>query len=80
MSAMLKPLMSLVSPSFYKAQFAATVKSLHGDLMAGSIAPLYKAIALVGFTGYLVEYSAIGRHHVMHKQAIVAKAMAGAHH
>jgi hypothetical protein len=80
MSAMLKPLMSLASPAFYKAQFAATVKNLHTDLMAGSIMPLYKAIALVGFTGYIVEYSAIGRHHVMHKQAIVAKAMAGAHH
>ena len=33
MSAMLKPLMSLVSPSFYQHQFAGVVKSLHADLV-----------------------------------------------
>jgi hypothetical protein len=55
-----KPLMRLVSPAFYKEQYAAVVKDLHADFRAGSIAPLYKAILLVGVTGYMVEYSAVG--------------------
>ena len=57
---MLKPLMKFASPAFYKDQYAGIVRNLHADFKAGSIAPLYKAFLLVGVTGYIVEYSAIG--------------------
>ena len=53
MSAILKTFATFVSPAFYRAQFASTVKSLNADFVSGSIMPLYKAIALVGFTGYV---------------------------
>ena len=53
MSAFLKPFATLVSPTFYRAQWAGMIKSLNAEFVSGSISPLYKVIALVGFTGYV---------------------------
>jgi len=76
----MKHAMKVVSPSFYKAQYAGVVRSVHADVVAGNIRPLFQAALLVGVVGYTMEYVTIGRWHVIDKQAAVAKALKDVHH
>ena len=80
MSAMMKSVMGTIgqfaNPAMYKAYYAEIIKTTHKDIRAGSARPLFKAMLVVGLTGYTMEYGLVGRHHVMDRQAIVKKAMA----
>ena len=49
------------NPAFYKSEYANVVKSVHGDMQAGSVRPLFQAILFVGVVGYTMEYITIGR-------------------
>ena len=84
MSAMMKSvgasLAQLANPAFYRNYYAGIVATTHKEIRAGSAKPLFKAMAIVGLTGYCMEYSLVGRYHVMDKQAIVKKAMEGHGH
>lgn len=60
-TGMLKGLTRFASPSFYKAEYASIVKSVHTDMAAGSIRPLFQGMLLVGVVGYTMEYITIGR-------------------
>ena len=62
------------------ASWAAFKKWGTKEIKAGSISPFFAGCAMVGFVGYAVEYSFVGKYHVAHKQAIVAKAMAAEGH
>ena len=68
------------NPAFYKTWYAGVVARTHKDIRAGSARPLFKAMLVVGITGYVMEYSLVGRYHVMDRQAIVKKAMEGHGH
>eukprot|EP00600_Ochromonadales_sp_CCMP1393_P007070 CAMPEP_0174962858 /NCGR_PEP_ID=MMETSP0004_2-20121128/5005_1 /TAXON_ID=420556 /ORGANISM="Ochromonas sp., Strain CCMP1393" /LENGTH=76 /DNA_ID=CAMNT_0016211413 /DNA_START=80 /DNA_END=310 /DNA_ORIENTATION=+ len=70
----------LVSPKFYAGHFQALVTSTRAEMAAGSIAPLFKGMVLVGVVGYTMEYSLVGRYHVLDKQKIVKDAMASHGH
>ena len=66
MSAAIKSIFTngvkLVQPSFYRGKYAELVASVHKDIRKGSIRPLFQAIAIIGVTGYTMEYSFIGRY------------------
>jgi hypothetical protein len=61
MASALKFSMQLISPKFYAAQFQSIVASTRADIIAGSAAPMFKGMALVGVVGYVMEYSIVGR-------------------
>ncbi len=50
----------LIKPSFYAQEYAAFIGRLRKETAAGSGAPLFKAMLLVGVTGYSMEYSMVG--------------------
>lgn len=49
------------SPAFYQQEYAKIVKSVHADMTAGSIRPLFQGMLVVGVVGYTMEYITIGR-------------------
>jgi hypothetical protein len=49
------------NPATYQAWHADLVKSTAKHLRAGSINPFFKAMVLVGLTGYTMEYYMAGR-------------------
>jgi hypothetical protein len=53
-------ILKLIKPSFYAQEYAAFINRLRKDVAAGSGAPLFKAMLLVGVTGYSMEYSMVG--------------------
>jgi len=75
-----KGLSRFASPAYYAGEYAKVVKSVSADFGAGSVRPLFQGMLLVGVVGYTMEYIAIGRYHVMDKQAAVKKALADLHH
>lgn len=80
MGKMMSGVAQFANPGYYRGVYANIVATTHKELRAGSGKPLFKAMAIVGITGYVMEYSLVGRYHVMDKQAIVKKAMADHHH
>ena len=65
--------MKLVTPAFYKGQYAQIVASVHKDIRKGSIRPLFQAVAIVGITGYTMEYALKGRYapEVLHSCSVL---------
>jgi hypothetical protein len=59
-SKMIKNILRLATPGFYKETFATIVKNNHTQMVAGSPAPLFKAMLLVGVVGYAMEYQMVG--------------------
>eukprot|EP01032_Pedospumella_encystans_P011718 gene11718-13608_t len=76
----LKPVLQLFTPKFYCDHFWKIVNNTRKDFIAGSPAPLFKGMLLVGVVGYAMEYSMVGRYHVIEKQEIIKKALADHHH
>mmetsp|Transcript_3692 Transcript_3692/g.7371 ORF Transcript_3692/g.7371 Transcript_3692/m.7371 type:complete len:84 (+) Transcript_3692:33-284(+) len=70
----------LLSPKFYAEKYCVILSNTRKSLHAGSPAPLFKAMLLVGVVGYTMEYSMVGRHHVADRQKIIQEAMAKHHH
>jgi hypothetical protein len=77
---MIGGLAQFANPAFYKNYYAGIVARTHKDIRAGSARPLFKAMLLVGCTGYVMEYGLVGRYHVADKQAVIKKALADHHH
>mmetsp|Transcript_71735 Transcript_71735/g.149766 ORF Transcript_71735/g.149766 Transcript_71735/m.149766 type:complete len:81 (-) Transcript_71735:174-416(-) len=80
MNSIVKHTTMLFSPKFYQQWFAGVVSRARTDFIAGSPRPLFKGMLLVGVVGYTMEYTVVGRYHVMDKQKIVKEAMASHHH
>ena len=80
MSSVVSSLTKFANPAYYRGVYAGIVATTHKEIRAGSGKPLFKAMAIVGITGYCMEYSLVGRYHVMDKQALVKKAMEGHAH
>ena len=80
MSSVMSSLAKFANPAYYRGVYADIIANTHKDIRAGSGKPLFKAMAIVGITGYCMEYDLVGRYHVMDKQAIVKKAMEGHGH
>lgn len=59
-SSVVKFASQFVSKSFYQREFAEMVVKTNKDVLQGNARPLFKAMALVGFTGYAMEYSCVG--------------------
>lgn len=55
-----KPVLKLFSPKFYADAFQGVVANTRKDFIAGSPAPLFKGMLLVGVVGYTMEYSLVG--------------------
>jgi hypothetical protein len=76
--------MQLLNPAVLKAHANAGWSSFKvwggKEIKAGKITPFFLGCAMVGTVGYTMEYTFVGRYHVMDKQALVAKAMEHAHH
>ena len=53
---MIGQITKLISPSFYRHQYAEMIKRTKKDIAAGSIAPLFKSMLLIGTIGYTMEY------------------------
>jgi hypothetical protein len=60
MKSMVQHLMMPLKPSFYTAQYAVIRRNTHKHVVAGEIAPLFKAAVLIGTIGYGMEYVAVG--------------------
>ena len=60
LGAAFKCVAKVFSPKFYAEQFNCIVNNTRKDFVAGSPAPLFKAMFVVGITGYIMEYSFIG--------------------
>ena len=56
----LKPVLQLFTPKFYCDHFWKIVNNTRKDFIAGSPAPLFKGMLLVGVVGYAMEYSMVG--------------------
>ena len=52
--------LKLFTPKFYKDQFLCVVENTRKSFIAGSPAPLFKGMLLVGVVGYAMEYSLVG--------------------
>eukprot|EP01033_Poteriospumella_lacustris_P018727 gene18727-13491_t len=78
--SLVSKVLQFVKPSFYAKQYARALEVTREEIHSGSIRPLFKAMALIGFTGYSLEYALVGRHHVAEKQAIIKEAMKHHHH
>ena len=50
----------LLSPKFYAEKYGIILSNTRKSLHAGSPAPLFKAMLLVGVVGYTMEYSMVG--------------------
>ena len=50
----------LLSPKFYAEKYGVILSNTRKSLHAGSPAPLFKAMLLVGVVGYTMEYSMVG--------------------
>jgi hypothetical protein len=66
---MLKSAVSCVgkmfTPKFYKDQFMCVVENTRKSFIAGSPAPLFKGMLLVGVVGYAMEYSLVGSKYIV---------------
>ena len=76
--------LQLLNPAVLKGHYNAALANFKvwggKQIKSGSIEPFFLGCALVGVTGYTMEYVNVGRYHVMHKQELVKKAMEHAHH
>ncbi len=55
-----KSVLKLFNPKFYADHFQVVVNNTRKDFIAGSPAPLFKAMVVVGVVGYIMEYSLVG--------------------
>lgn len=58
--SLVSKVLQFVKPSFYAKQYARALEVTREEIHAGSIRPLFKAMALIGFTGYSLEYALVG--------------------
>lgn len=56
----LKSAAKIFSPKFYVDYFHCVVSSTRKSFAAGSPAPLFKGMLVVGVVGYVMEYTQVG--------------------
>ncbi|KAJ8601966.1 hypothetical protein CTAYLR_004465 [Chrysophaeum taylorii] len=73
-----------VSPATYREAYAGFSKwYIETYIRPGKMAqPIVSMMVTIGFTGYFIEYFAVGRYHVAHKKAKIDAALKeyDAHH
>lgn len=62
----LKCAAKVFTPKFYVDYFHCVVASTRQSFIAGSVAPLFKGMLVVGVVGYTMEYTLVGSKNDIH--------------